>query len=615
MCHYGSNPSHACEKNFQNMACLKKHPASKRLLNSFFKRTAILVSIGYMTLLAGCASLSDALPGFGAHKQPEENVAKEKVKAPAPPAASFRTDTLYDLLVAEMAAYDKRYDLTLGNYLQQAHKTEDPGVTERAYQVASYLNARQAASDAARLWIRIAPENPDAIRAFAIEEIWGGAPLAALAALEKVRQETGEAPFDFLASRSGTLTQEARAELLKEFNRLLARWPDDDSLQLGKVMLLEMQGEKEASLALLDQLIRRSGEDAQNLLLKARVLADMDRPEQTLALLKRAVKSFPQAPRLRLFYGRQLVKSGDLPGAQKEFEVLVEQHPGSPELLLSVGLVAMENGMFGEAGFYFHRLSKIPGRSSVADYYLGRLAEQMDDWKEGRKYFLQVKPGAQFLPAYGALVRMLSDHEQWHMAQHDLQDARKNYPDYAPQLYLMEGEVSLELRDYKGAADIYDKALLTYADHTSLLYARAMLAEKLDDLQGLEQHLRKLLVLEPKNAAALNALGYILVDRTARIDEGAALIAQAYKLDPDDPSIIDSMGWAEFRLGRYEQSLKFLKKAYALFPDAEIAAHLGELLWVMGNKQDAAAIWDKALEQQADSEVLKATVERLNAAE
>ena len=142
-----------------------------------------------------------------------------------------------------------------------------------------------------------------------------------------------------------------------------------------------------------------------------------------------------------------------------------------------------------------------------------------------------------------------------------------------------------------------------------------MLAEKLDDLERLERHLRKVLSLEPDNAAALNALGYTLVDRTGRIKEGVALITKAYKLEPDDPSIIDSMGWAEFRMGRYPQALVFLEKAYSLFPDAEIAAHLGEVLWVKGDRKRAEMIWDQALEQQPDSEIIKDTIERLNTAE
>ena len=182
--------------------------------------------------------------------------------------------------------------------------------------------------------------------------------------------------------RAGALTPEAREEVLKEFNRLLKVWPDDSGLRLGKVMLLDFQGQKKAALSLLDQVIRKDGEDAQNLLLKGRLLMDMERPDEALPLLGHAVEAFPRAPRLRLFYGRQLVKQGDLTGAQKEFEVLVEQHPSSPELLLSVGLVAMENGMFGEAGLYFQRLGRIPGRSDMADFYLGQLAEQMDDWRK-----------------------------------------------------------------------------------------------------------------------------------------------------------------------------------------------------------------------------------------
>ena len=578
-------------------------------------------------VLAGCAgmNLPDSLQ-MGSTKQPastsvsvkEEQSAKaseSRAESPELPPSSFEPDTVYDLLVAEMAAYGQRYDLTLGNYLQQAHKTEDSGLAERAYQVATYLNARQAARDAAQLWIRLDPENPAAIRAQAVEQIWDGKLILALAGLEKV-QETDQdsdqdTPFMFLAIQAGGADDETREQLLSEYERLLKKFPGTATLQIGQAMLLHQQGRMNEALTLVNKSIREHGEDPASLLLKGRLLVDLDRLDESVAMLSVAVKKFPNAPRVRLLYGRQLVKQGDLTGAQRQFETLVEQQPRNPELLLSVALVAMENGMPGEAGLYFHRLNKIPGRANVANFYLGRLAEQMEDWREGRKSYLKVTPGKQFIPAYSSLTRMLSDHDQWEMAQNDLQHAREEYPDYAPQFYMMEGEVLLEQRGYDEAAKVYDKALEEFPDNISLLYSRAMLAEKLDDLARLEVELKHILKKEPDNAAALNALGYTLADRTERIQEAQKLVSKAHELKPDDPSIVDSMGWVEYRLGNYSKALKYLREAYKLFNDAEVAAHLGEVLWVMGERKEAISVWEEALERQPDSEVLKSTIERM----
>ncbi|WP_281645702.1 tetratricopeptide repeat protein [Parendozoicomonas sp. Alg238-R29] len=577
-----------------------------------------LMGVAATVLLAGCAGMNipNSLQGLSG-SQPEKSpkAVEHRVEKAELPPASFEPDTFYDLLVAEMAAYEQRYDLTLGNYLQQAHKTEDPGLAERAYQVATFLNARQAARDASQLWVRIDPENPAAIRAQAVEQIWEGKLILALGQLEKVQTAGLEAPFMFLAIQAGGATDEVRDQLLGEYDRLLKQYPSEQTLEIGRAMLLHQLGKLNQALAQINKTIREHGEEPPSLLLKGRLLAELDRLDEAVAMLSVAVKKFPEAPRLRLLYGRQLVKQGDLTGAQRQFEILVEQQPRNPELLLSVALVAMENGMPGEAGLYFHRLSKIPGRGNVANYYLGRLAEQMEDWREGRKSYLKVKSGKQFIPAYASLVRMLSDHDQWEMAQHDLQNAREQYPDYAPQFYMMEGEVLLEQRGYDEAAKVYDKALEEFPDNVNLLYSRAMLAEKLDDLARLEVELNRILKKDPDNAAALNALGYTLADRTDRIQEARKLVSRAYELKPEDPAIIDSMGWVEYRLGNYKESLRYLRKAYELFDDAEVAAHLGEVLWVSGDREEAMKVWDAAVERQPDSEVLKSTIERLKAAE
>ncbi len=584
-------------------------------LCSFFglRRFSGLRGLGVAAALlisAGCSSLEN-IDAYFSRESDHRTATSEQTIEEDVSELSFEPETLYDLMVAEVAAYDHRFDLALGNYLQQAHHTEDEGVTERAYQIASFMSARQAAADAARLWVKIAPDNPEALKANAIELAWDGKLVEAMNGMERVRAVSDDVPFNFVAVRAAGIDESDRRDLLGIFERLLKVYPGDGALQLGRAMLLHQLEEQELALVQVNSMLNKHKDSPQALLLKGRLLHQLGREGEAVSLLRIALKKYPDAPRMRLLYARVLVKQGDLTGAQKEFEVLVQQQPGNPELLLSVALVAMENGLPGEAGLYLHRLSKIKGNENVAEFYLGRLAEQMDDWKESRQHYLQVTPGKQFIPAYASLVRMLTDHEQWSLARRDLQEGREKYPDYAAQLYMLEGENLIEQREYDAAVDIYDEALQSFPDNASLLYSRAMLAEKLNDLERLELDLKKIIAADPENAAALNALGYTLADRTDRYQEAYKLVTRAYELKPDDPSIIDSMGWTEYRLGNLEQSLKYLREAYIQLPDAEVAAHLGEVLWVVGEKDEARRIWDEALERQPDSEVLKATVERL----
>ncbi|CAM3755762.1 tetratricopeptide repeat protein [Parendozoicomonas haliclonae] len=576
-----------------------------------------------MALLGGCSTLESHMSQLAAASKTDAKaapVAKSATVQSELPPADFEPDTLYDLLVAEMAAYEQRLDLTLGNYLQQAHKTQDPGLAERAYSVASVVNSRQAAGDAARLWLQVDAGNPNAIRANAVEQVLNGDVESAIPAFVKVKEQGGEAPFLLLAVQSARVSEEIRDSLINQFRGFEKRWPDDITVQIGLAILLQQQGDLDAALEQASSIKAEGGQEATVTRIRAQLLDELERPQQALSLLRSGLETFPNDPRMRLLFGRLLVKSGDLTGAQREFEILVAQQPHNPDLLASVGLIAMENGMPGQAGFYFHRLSKFKGRADEAHYNLGRVAQQMDDWKEGRKHLLKVKPGGYFVASYAALTRMLSDHEQWSVARQDLEKARAAHPEFAPRLYMVEGEILQEQRSYDQAAHVYDKALALYPDDANLLYSRAMLAERMDDLGRLESDLRKIIQKDPENAAALNALGYTLADRTKRYSEARELIDKAYQLRSDDPSIIDSMGWVEFRLGNYPEAEQYLRRAYSLFKEddagiAEVAAHLGEVLWVQGKQDEARAVWNKALEYQSDDEILKSTIERLQAAD
>jgi Flp pilus assembly protein TadD len=165
--------------------------------------------------------------------------------------------------------------------------------------------------------------------------------------------------------------------------------------------------------------------------------------------------------------------------------------------------------------------------------------------------------------------------------------------------------------DNAGAFDVLTKALTEHADDPDLLYDAAMVAEKLDKLDVAEARLKQLIELRPQNAQALNALGYTLVDRTPRIAEGLNLIEQALKLEPADPFILDSMGWALFRMGKIDDAVTYLRRAMAERPDAEIAAHLGEVLWAKGERTAAQEVWQSQLKSTPDNTLLQDTVRRL----
>ncbi|MGB1272597.1 MAG: tetratricopeptide repeat protein, partial [Endozoicomonas sp.] len=296
--------------------------------------------------------------------------------------------------------------------------------------------------------------------------------------------------------------------------------------------------------------------------------------------------------------------------ARVQFEVLLEQSPHDSEIVLSLALITMENAMEPEAEQYFMQLLSLGQRKNTANYYLGRLKEKQQQYGAARDYYQAVGQGKEFMAAQVALAQMLARQGKLNEALVLIDEAKTRNPARVESLYLLEGELLVNDGQLKKALGLFDKAIKSSPKSVNLLYSRAMLQEKLDNLPALENDLRKILEIKPENVAALNALGYTLADRTDRYREAEKLILKAYSFNQDDPAILDSMGWVQYRLGNYESAVKYLRMAYDKFPDAEIAAHLGEVIWVMGNREEARSLWGQALKNSPDSWILKDTMDR-----
>ncbi len=236
----------------------------------------------------------------------------------------------------------------------------------------------------------------------------------------------------------------------------------------------------------------------------------------------------------------------------------------------------------------------------MAYYYLGQIAESREDIEAALAAYRKVSDGEHRLNAQIRAAVLLAESGRLVQARAHLHGLRSDNSQQAIRIYRAEAEILTKRKDYEDAMQVYDGALADYPQDTDLLYSRAMLAEKMDDLERLEQDLRSILAREPNNADALNALGYTLADRTDRYSEAYELVKRAYELKPDDHYVIDSMGWTLYRMGRHQEALMHLRRAMDLNGDPEIAAHLGEVLWVSGDKQAAMEIWDTALKGTPD---------------
>lgn len=561
-----------------------------------------------LALLGGCQFLPAARPDG------PPPVAEAEV-APAPaPSASFRPDTLYALLVAELAGQRERFDIALSGYVEQARLTGDPAVAERAYRIAEYLGADEAALETALLWADSAEDNLDAQRAAAIQLARAGRHEQGMLYMEQVLQAKGDTHFDFLALSAAQLDPEARAGLLQGFERLLGRHPDNAQLLFGRAVLLQQEGRPQEALASLENHPAGSREIAP-LLLRVRLLNALERGEEALPLLRSGLRLHPDDKRLRLTYARQLLEQQQLEAARAQFGELLERNPEDDDLRLTLALVDFEAKEWAAAREHLQELVVRDSHTDAAHYNLGRIAEQEGDRAAALDAYAKVGPGNDYLPAQLRRTELLVKAGQGEQAMRLLAVARDSQPDYALQLYLIEIDSLANQRRIDAAWQSAGQALASYPDDLNLLYSRAMLAEKRGDLAGLERDLRFILEREPDNAMALNALGYTLADRTSRYEEAKALIEQAHQLNPEDAATLDSLGWVNYRLGNLDEAERHLRAALARFPDHEVAAHLGEVLWVQGKQREAREVWATALEAKPDSPILRATIKRLTGSE
>jgi tetratricopeptide (TPR) repeat protein len=562
-------------------------------------------SLAILVLLGGCQSITSA----------PETTPPAQASAPEPQQyASFSQETLYALLTAELAGQRGRFDIALGNYLQQANATEDPAVAERAYRIAEYLGSEQAALLSSQIWADAAPDNLDAQRAAAIQLARAGRFDESLIYMENVLKRHGSTHFDFLALSAAETDPDTRSGLMQNFDRLLQQYPNNAQLLFGQALLLQQDGRPEEALALLQRQPVQDSEIA-TLLLRTRLLQSVGRGNEALPLLEKGIRQHPDDKRLRLAQARLFVDQERIKDAKQAFSRLLEQYPDDDDLRFSLALVCMEAQDWQEARTHLQQLVRNETHVNAAHLHLGRVHEELGEPEQALDEYSQVGPSNEFLPAQVRQSNILFSSQRSAEASRRLSGARLDQPDYALQLYLIESEAWAKHQQPERASRLIEHALKEYPDDLSLLYTRAMLAEKRGDLVQLEQDLRFILEREPDNAMALNALGYTLADRTTRYAEAKVLIEQAHQLNPQDPAIMDSLGWVQFRLGNLSEAERLLRQAHERFPDPEVAAHLGEVLWARGKHAEARKVWAAALKEQPDSSILRSTLQRLTGSE
>ena len=566
----------------------------------------------YLTLVASCVGASTwaAAP-----------------KAEIPDNSNMKAELFYQLLVSEMTANAGDRGSAYALMLDAARKFQSPRLYERAVEIALVARSGESALEAAQAWARAFPSSQEANRL----------QLQILIGLNRIA-ETQEP----LKRELATLSIPERIAAIHVVPRYFARVTDKKlaASVIEKALATDADNRNTGATAWAAiGTMRMQAEDVDGALEAARRGAAMDAdsehppllaialidPKRPMAetMVRRYLAGKPTAE-VRMTYARNLINTQRYADAYGQMQALTEEQPQFPEAWLMRGSLELQSANLTQAETSLKKYIDLTpahpespsnpgmGRGLVQAYLLlSQVAEQGQRLEEAKAYLDKVDSPSDALRVERRRATILAQ-------QGRLDDARatiRNVPEVhaGDTLAKINAEVQLlrENRRYAAAYDLLQDASPRYPEDIDLQYDLAMMAERLGKTDEMEQLLRKIMAAKPDFHHAYNALGFSLAERNIRLNEARELIRQALVYSPDDPFIVDSLAWVEFRAGNSTEALRLLQSAFQARPDAEIAAHLGEVLWSLGQRDQASAIWKEGAQLSPQNETLRETMQRL----
>ncbi len=572
-------------------------------------------------IIATGAAARSPEPGSAAPPGSPDTASAEATRVPA--SSALDAALFYQLLLGEINVQDGDPGSGYSLMLDAARKTRDPALFQRAVDIALQSRAGDAALQAARAWKTTLPESREA----------GRVALQILVALNRI-DEIG----DLLADEIAATPQPDRAIAIAAIPRGFARVSDRaKAARVVERALSAQMTDKETGPAAWTAIgrMRELAGDYAGALTAARQALKLDERADGAALLaidlispsqplaEPMVRNFLSAhpsPEVRLAYARSLLNASRNADALTQLQQATVEKPDYAAAWLVLGLMRLQENEADAAQTSLERFLAIaaetPGtamqRAQVEAWLaLAQIAEQRKDYPGADRWLDKVEDPqdrisvqvrrASLLARQGKVDEAVSLLNAW--PERTTGDSRVKL--------LAQVQLLREHGRAQQAYDLLEAALQTHSDDLDLIYDQALLADRLGKYDLMEKKLRQVIAARPNYTHAYNALGYSLADRNVRLPEARELIGKALKNAPEDPMILDSMGWVEFRSGNLDAAVKLLQTAYRIRRDAEIAAHLGEVLWLQGKKQQAIAIWRDGLRLAPDNNALLETLKRL----
>jgi tetratricopeptide (TPR) repeat protein len=531
---------------------------------------------------------------------------------PLPPV-ELTDQLLLKIMVAEVAVQRGQPNVAVPAYLDLARETHDPRIAQRATEIAWNARFLSAALEAASIWLQADPESTQARQIVATLLVSQSQLPDALPHLQQwLAADKANIGQSFLQLNTLFARHQDKQAVLKLVEELARPYPEVPEARLTVAQAAWNANEHQLALDEARTALKLRPDWELAALFVAQVLQHHSNAEAT-AFLGEFLERHPKARDVRLNYARLLVNDRKYAEARKQFEVLVAEYPQNADVGMAVALLAIQANDYDAADAQLKRVLELDYKDpDTVRFYLGQVNEERKRYDDALKWYSTVESGTQYINAQARYAGILAKQGKLQEARRHLQEATAQNSQQRVQLTQAEAQLLRDANEYQAAYDLLGRALEKLPDYPDLLYDHAMAAEKLNRLDVLEGNLRKLIEIRPDYAHAYNALGYSLADRNERVDEAYKLIETALKLAPEDPFILDSMGWVLYRMGRSKQGLDYVQRAFKMRPDPEIAAHLGELLWTEGERGEARKVWDEALKGHPENEVLQSTIKRFS---
>ena len=580
-------------------------------------------------LLTACAHIpanpvTPADAGIRNAQPAQSGQAVTRTEAPPPEAAPTETPMvlpnvklssglLYEFLLSEIAAQRDNGTVAVDSSLNLAKTTRDPRLAMRAANFALKFGQPDKAVEALEIVRETDPASIMARRMLSLVLLHIGKIDPArdeLAGLLKADESHSAENFIQIYQMLAAYPDQAAA--LRVMRELAQPYPRVAEAHWAVAQLAQASGDSELALNEAKQARTLRPEWNMAVSLEA-ILLQKSNPQQSLDLLRNYLSTYPDEHEIRMQYARELLDQKQYKAAREQFQYMADKNPDNPEFAYAIALISLQlNDLDSAETELKQALSKGKKDQGTVNFYLGQLSEAKNQDQEALTYYRQIKDGDFLVPAQIRTAYLLSKLGKLAEARQILHEIQPADDQQRAKLAMIEAQLLREANQFGEAYRVLDQAMQKQPEDIDLLYETAMMADKIGKPAVFEELMRKLIRIKPDYAQAYNALGYGMLERNEHIPEAMSLVQKALQLAPNDPSIMDSVGWGYYRSNKLDQSVEMLRRAYAGDANPEIAAHLGEVLWVRGDKAEAKKIWQDSLKKNPGNEPLQAVIKKFD---